>query len=56
MNKINNTLISRLQQKEEHDIAIERKFHEIQSKCECNVMLSVDDEIYNQRALQLLIG
>ncbi|CAD8106064.1 unnamed protein product [Paramecium primaurelia] len=51
-----NTLISRLIQREEQEIQMEEKFENLQFPCQCARILSVDDDLFNQKALQVIIG
>ncbi|CAK62945.1 unnamed protein product (macronuclear) [Paramecium tetraurelia] len=51
-----NTLISRLIQREEQEIEMEEKFDNLQFPCQCARILSVDDDLFNQKALQVIIG
>ncbi|CAD8096461.1 unnamed protein product [Paramecium primaurelia] len=55
-NKRPNTLISRLIQREEQEIEMEEKFENLQFPCQCARILSVDDDLFNQKALQVIIG
>ncbi|CAD8120813.1 unnamed protein product [Paramecium sonneborni] len=50
-----NTLISRLIQREEQEIEMEEKFENLQFPCQCSRILSVDDDLFNQKALQVII-
>ncbi|CAD8106639.1 unnamed protein product [Paramecium sonneborni] len=50
-----NTLISRLIQREEQEIEMEEKFENLQFSCQCARILSVDDDLFNQKALQVII-
>ncbi|CAD8081355.1 unnamed protein product [Paramecium primaurelia] len=51
-----NTLISRLIQREEKEIEMEEQFLNIRYQCKCARILSVDDDIFNQKALQVIIS
>ncbi|CAD8084300.1 unnamed protein product [Paramecium sonneborni] len=51
-----NTLISRLIQREEKEMEMEEQFQNLRFQCKCNRVLSVDDDIFNQKALQVIIG
>ncbi|CAD8191964.1 unnamed protein product [Paramecium octaurelia] len=50
-----NTLVSRLIQREEKEIEMEEQFQNIRFPCKCSRILSVDDDIFNQKALQVII-
>ncbi|CAD8093571.1 unnamed protein product [Paramecium primaurelia] len=51
-----NTLISRLIQREEQEIEMEEQFQNLRFACKCARILSVDDDIFNQKALQVIIN
>ncbi|CAK68029.1 unnamed protein product (macronuclear) [Paramecium tetraurelia] len=51
-----NTLISRLIQREEQEIEMEEQFQNLRFACKCSRILSVDDDIFNQKALQVIVS
>ncbi|CAD8117047.1 unnamed protein product [Paramecium sonneborni] len=55
-NMRSNNLISRLIQREEKEMEMKEQFLNLRFRCKCARILSVDDDIFNQKALQVIIS
>ncbi|CAD8121625.1 unnamed protein product [Paramecium sonneborni] len=51
-----NSLVQRMQQRNDDQTQLQSNFSKIKLKCQCQKALSVDDDSFNQKALQLILG